>query len=72
MVVVLLIMAISISVFALFNKVIKRVFIIVLVRCLMLGLNGILHMGSNDKFDRIIDLKTSTFKNPFNKKKSFD
>ena len=42
-----------ISVFALFDKVIKRVFIIVPVRCLMLGLRGILHMESNDKFDRI-------------------
>ena len=42
-----------ISVFALFDKVIKRVFIIVPVRCLMLGLSGILHMESNDKFDRI-------------------
>ena len=42
-----------ISVFALFDKVIKRVFIIVPVRCLMLGLSGILHMEGNDKFDRI-------------------
>ena len=42
-----------ISVFALFDKVIKRVFIIVPVRCLMLSLSGILHMESNDKFDRI-------------------
>ena len=58
MVVVLLIMAISISVFALFNKVIKRVFIIVPMRCLMLGLNGILHMGSNDKFDKITAILT--------------
>ena len=53
MMVVLLIVAIYIPVFDLFNKMIKRVSIIVLVRCLMLGLNGILHMGSNDKFDRI-------------------
>ena len=27
-----------------------------LVRCLMLGLSGILHMGSNDKFDKIIEI----------------
>ena len=27
-----------------------------LVRCLMLGLGGILHMGSNDKFDRITEI----------------
>ena len=32
---------------------IKRFSIIVPVRCLMLGLSGILHMESNVKFDRI-------------------